>query len=169
MAISNREKVKNFIGITTNKEDAFLDQLVPAVDAVIKHSLRRDIEQQVYTEYYNGNGTRVLVLNEYPVLTSAAVSVWWDDLGYWGQAPGSFDPVASLLTQGMDYAVVLDLANSKAAPKLYRINGVWQCRYETKRGMLTSALKPGAGNIKVTYTAGYPPGGIPQDLQMAFW
>lgn len=169
--ITGVSEVKTFIGVTDTSETAFLDQLVASVDASIKKWIDRDIEQATYTDYYSGNNSKVLVLNEYPVANAAAVTgVYQDDFAYWGQAPNAFDPTLSVLVQGTNYAVVLDGRGGEASTaRLFRLDGVWAGRWEFKRGLLTPGLKSGVGNIKVTYTAGYAAGAIPQDLQLAFW
>src|SRR5580693_6442479 len=114
MAIITVPEVKIFIGIdlTDDSEIDFLTQTVKAVDAAVKKFLDRDIEQNTYVDYYNGNNSKILILNEYPIANAAAVtSVYMDNQGGWGQIPGSFDPTTQLVL-GQDYAVVLDQKNS---------------------------------------------------------
>lgn len=167
MALTTAAQVKQFLSITTATEDSFFDIVLPAVEAEVKIFLDRDIESQSYVDYYGGNGTRVLCLNEYPV--TSVTDVREDAQGYFGSVTNSFG-TDTVLVSGEDYVLAKDGRNQLAeVGRLIRLNGVWPCRYEWKRGLLTAAVKPGIGNIKVTYTAGYAANAIPKDLQMGIW
>lgn len=160
--------VKAFLSITNTTEDPFLDILVPAVDAAVKKYLDRDIEQTSYVDYYGGNNTVILTLNEAPVISVSEVKE--DVTAYYGSVAGTFGST-TILTSGVDYTVVRDGRNGLIeVGRLQRLNGcVWPCRWEYQAGLLTAVRKPGLGNIKVTYTAGYAQGSIPRDLQLACW
>jgi len=167
MALTTVTAIKTHLGLTTTDEDTFLQQSLEAVEATIKKLIDRDIESQSYTDFYCGTGNKILILNEYPV--TAVSEVREDDGGYWGSVTDSFG-TSTVLTSGVDYSLVLDGRGSTAGTgRLYRINGVWSSRWEGKRGLLTAGVKPGAGNIRVTYTAGYASNAIPKDLQLAVW
>lgn len=164
-------EVKNQLGISLAdvSEDTFLAQIVKAVDYEAKKYFDRQIEQATYTnEFYCGTNTKVLNLNEYPILSPTAVTdVRIDSMGFWGQYSGGFSTETALV-RGSDYSLVCDGYNGISdTGRLFKINGVWPARFESRRGQLAAAVKPGAGNIRVSYTAGYTV--IPYDLRLALW
>jgi hypothetical protein len=177
MALITVSEVKTYLSIALSdtSEDAFLAMLVKSLDAEAKTYFDRLIEPQLYTgEIYCGTGNKVLVLNEYPVLSAAAVTaVYLDNSANFGQTAGAFAST-TLLVAGTDYSVVLDDRSALAATapgsgtaRLWKINGVWDGRWERRFGMLGVSVKPGAGNIKVSYTAGYA--AVPQDIKLGLW
>lgn len=140
--------------------------LLAAADSALKLELDRDIEQSNYVEYYNGNGTRYLVLKHYPV--TAVTEVKLDFSGYFGH--GTLNPFdsTSVLVDGSDYVMQWD-DNAGATSNsgiLLRLNTVWsELTRAYTQGKVTQEVQPALGNIKVTYTAGYSP--VPADLQWA--
>lgn len=165
MALTTLTALKTHLGVTGTSQDAFLTQLLTAVQACFLRLIDRQLEATNYTDYYSGNGTAVLRLREYPVI--AVTSVHLDAGGFWGQAPDAFATVTGLV-QGTDYALVLDNRDAGGGTgRLYRITGVWPGRWRSKAGLLTPVLAPGAGNIKVVYRAGYET--IPADVALAIW
>jgi hypothetical protein len=165
----NLTEVKTFLkkSLADTSEDALLKQIIGAVDAEAKKFFDRQIEQATYTDYYDGNNSRVLLLNEYPV-TSVA-SVYEDTTAYWGSVTSSFG-TTTLLTSGIDYALALDGRNGVAeAGRIFKLTGVWSGRWDYRRGNLGATIKPMPGSIKVTYTAGYASGAIPQDIKLGLW
>lgn len=107
------------------------------------------------TEYYGGNGRRELFLRQRPV--QSVSSVYEDSAAYYGEADGAF-PATSLLTAGTDYCLKRDNGTGAVVSKsgiLLRIGSAWPGASERESGMLASREIEGAGNIKVTYTAGF--------------
>lgn len=166
MPITTIGAVKTHIGIVGATEDAFLAQLEPAVEAALIKLIDRQLASTVYTaDYYSGTGTPILNLREYPV--TAVAAVYEDPEGFWGQSPNAF-AADTLLTAGTDYVLVKDGRDGVAeGGRLFRLGTIWGPRWVSHRGLLTAALKRGAGNIKVSYTAGYA--AIPEELALCVW
>jgi hypothetical protein len=167
MALTSPDAVKSFMGIalTDSTLDEFFGAILPGVEAAFLGLVDRDIAATDYTDYYSGRNNRLLLLCEYPVIS--VTSVYLDPGGYWGGAPGAFAS-STLLTRGVDYELVKDGRNGTGETgRLLRINGVWPGQWQSKVGLLSSALKPGAGNIKVTMRCGYET--IPGDILLAIW
>lgn len=153
----------------------YLEALIIYADQAIKSYLKRDININQYVEYYNGNGTPNIILNQYPVYPSN-LSVWFDPQGYWGQAPNAFAS-GTLLTQGTNYAVVIDSGGARSNRGLiqYLSGGpitmaqFWLPNPPLFTGKLAATRPPcwpvGQGNLKVSYVAGFNP--IPADLVYA--
>lgn len=164
MGLTTVAAVRTHLGLD-NTEDDFLGQVLPAVEAAWAKLTDRNILQATYTEYYSGRNTNTILLREYPV--SPGVQVWLDNAAYWGTAPGAFG-TGTALTEGVDFALVKDGRGALAeCGRLYRIGGVWPCRWESRTGLLASRQTPGAGNVKVTYQAGLA--ATPSDVQLALW
>lgn len=112
---------------------------------------------RTFTDYLCGSGFSVQELKEYPVLSLS--SVYLDDAGYFGDGDSAF-AADTLLTVGQDFAL------DKSRGYLVKIGGIWPNVNQRLQGMLSSGVSDGIGNIKVTYTPGYPEG-VPYDLQEA--
>lgn len=167
MALTTLVALKLHMGIASSdtSEDAFLTQLLAAVEASFKKLTDRDIEQTTYTDYYSGKWTPIILLNEYPVIS--LTGVWLDSEGFWGTRTGSFG-ASTQLTEGQDFSLVRDGRNAvKSTGRLYRIAGVWPGRGHYESGLLLPRRVPGAGNVKATFVAGYAT--IPADIQLAIW
>lgn len=152
-----------------------LDDALRGADAAIKSYCHRDFERQTYALLYlSGTGQRDLVLPERPVVSVGAV---YEDLnGAWGQAAGAF-PASSLLTAGIDYALVLDAPDgscsrsgllrrlrSSYGPAGYMGSSIPQATLAA--GVGGPAWRRGAGTVKlVNVVAGYSP--VPADLTAA--
>src|SRR5262249_52400648 len=109
------------------------------------------------------SGDQWLVLPQWPVENVATIHV--DDGGFWGQVGGSFGS-ASLLTEGTDYALVIDTADGYSRKAMvFRINNVWDTQWDRPGGMLASLPESGRGNIKVVLTSGFDK--IPEDVSLA--
>jgi len=156
-------KILNGIAPTDTSQDAIYRLLIERCSARIEVFCRRIFAAANYTEYYAGNGDKLLPLNQRPINTVASVYV--DEGGYWGQASGAF-AAGTLLTAGTEYAIRLDGTNGTGhSGMLYRIDGVWP-KYDAYRpGTISSIPVLAPGNVKVTYNAGYAT--IPADVAMA--
>ena len=165
MPLTTGSALKLHLGIaeSSTAQDAFLGQLLESAEAAFLRLIGRRIEADDYVDYYSGANTPVLLLREYPVLSVSSVRV--DARGYWGTAADSFGATTAL-TAGVDYALVADGSGSGTG-RLFRINGVWPGQWRTRAGLLTPSLKPGAGNVKVSYRAGYE--AVPPDVALALW
>lgn len=165
MALTNRANIKTLIGIGDTSLDDVIDLMIPQADAIIKGYLQRDIEQVSYTEYYNGTGSQVLVLNQSPV--QFITSVHEDRDGYYGDGTDAF-PSSSTLVEGTDFVLRKDdntVTEKSKSGILYRIKKNWyrpQVRYGNQ---LASSPGFGMGNIKVVYVAGWAV--VPSDIQFA--
>lgn len=187
MALTTVANIKLFLGIpsTNVAEDARLGYLLTLATAAITAYLGRNIESAAYTEYYSGNGMRLLALRQRPVTAVSRVNI--DPTGYYGQGTAAF-PVANDLIAGTDYSIVYD-SEPGAIPQsrrgiLERINGgVWDLLsrdyfnsgffgfpylYAAGTGKLAHEVstRDYGGNILVVYTAGYP-APVPSDLELA--
>lgn len=153
-------KLRLSLGQSTDpaSDDPQMLMLLEAAEASVRRYLNRDLEQQSYTEYYDGTGRPQLILRQRPV--TAVSGVWLDNAGYYGQRAGAFDAATTALTQGTDFIVRPPLDQSeKNNGILEMITPIWFA-VEGR-----SCWPVGQGNVKVTYTAGYNP--IPLDLQVA--
>ena len=159
-------QLKAYLGVTgVSKKDEILESILEAASAAFANLIDRNLELTAYVDYYSGKGSKVLVLNEYPVTTVAGV--WVDSTGYWGASATAFDSNHQYVS-GLDYALVKDGRGGNAATgRLYCLRGVWPPIWLTRSGVLGAVRKPGAGNVKVSYTAGYDE--IPMDVQRAIW
>lgn len=157
------KEFRDFTGLsTTAMPNEQAEILCKAVTKVIENYVGRELVSAQRTEYYSGNGTKFVILRNYPV--TSVTSVHLDQRGYFGADVNAFDSTAELF-EGTDWALVKDGSQAKSG-MIVRIPGVWleyPSRRETFR--LTRDLVPNHGNIKVVYTAGYTT--IPFDIKMA--
>lgn len=67
--LSDRTKLKVFLRIQSSdtSQDTLLDQLLVVADRIVKAHVRRDLETTLYTDFYDGQGVRDLVLRQRPV------------------------------------------------------------------------------------------------------
>ena len=161
MALTTLNSVKNQAGISL--ADTTLDlqirSFIDGITARVKRQLNRDIEQQIYNEYYSGDNSSILFLKQYPVVTINSIIV--DDTAYFGQGPGSSP---TTLVAGTDYALMAGYNGIGSSGAVRRINGTWRA-WDHRRWGIVSRLPPlPSGNILVNYTAGYSP--VPADIQM---
>lgn len=154
MALTTLMSVKTQGGISPNdtSRDQQLRLLIEAASSLVKQHLNRDLESQTYVEYYSGNDSPVLMLNQYPVACVTQVCV--DDSGYFGAAANGFD-VSLNLTNGVDYALMSGSHGIGSSGFLRRIGTVWQRPPSRARGVLQNLPGIPNGNIKVEYTAGF--------------
>lgn len=160
---------QTFAGATPPAMEAFLALVIPEVDAAIRRDLNRPVieKQTGLVDYLEGNGRQALVLTHNPV--HSVESIFVDDSGAWGQGPDAFPPPE--LVEGVDWALRIDnpVQGWSDAGIVVVLNGVWPRRPTRYPGWLAGNMTPGAGNIKVTYTAGLTASTIypPADLTLA--
>jgi hypothetical protein len=161
VALTTLKQTKEMLGVLDDSLDVPIRMCLEAAEAAFARLTDRVLEETDYVDFYSGRGNPVLLLSEYPV--SEVTEVRLDNRGYWGDVADSFGDT-TILEQGIDYSVVKDGRNGAiSTARLYKINGVWPGKWVQKAGALGSVHRPGAGNIKVTYTAGYAR--IPMDVQ----
>lgn len=130
--------------------------------------LDRKISKKSRTEYYNGTGTKKLLLRHRPVFLTPTISVNVDESGSFGQPTDAFGSGGEL-TYGADFSIKPDQEDGTSREAiLYRLTGYWPKRSVREVGTLSPFLGESAGTIKVIYTAGYTTDTLPADLRMAF-
>ena len=164
MALTTLASVKAQGGIAAGdtSRDLQLRSLFDAVTSLVKQHLNRDLESQQYTEFYSGDGTPFLQLNQYPVTAISLVCI--DDAGYFGSAPNGF-PSNRSLVEGVDYALTYGSGGHGSTGTLRRIGTTWRRLPSRALGLLQNLPGVPNGNIKVQYTAGFTV--IPSALVMA--
>ena len=161
MALTTLADLKTYLGITDSSEDDLLNLLIADADAAILGYLDRSIEQATLTEYYSGDGTTNLLLQQRPV--TAITSVHVDSGAYAGQASGAFASTTEW-TAGEDFYAQSVVENESNPGNIIAIKGPGTFTADGDRQ--TGGEWPrGTGNIKVVYTAGYST--VPGDLAAA--
>jgi len=135
VALTTLAKIKILLSISGSGEDDRLNEVVDASDDIISRWCDRDFDSTAYTEYYDGTGTAVLVLRQYPIIGNPSeVNV-----------DGNRDFAATTaLTVSDDYIVETNGAE-----------GILRLVSAPFQGTLEPVWPRGIQNIKVTYTAGY--------------
>lgn len=123
------------------------------------------IKRAFQGQYYSGDGTKFLALRQRPVLSIEELR--YDANGYFGTGDGAFTDASTLFVAGKDYVLVVDDDRFGFSERghVARINSYWTKPNERIRGVLVSMPGNSLGNIKISYTAGYPT--CPMDLQGA--
>jgi hypothetical protein len=125
------------------------------------------INRVYQNQYYSGDGTKFLALRQRPVLSVQELR--YDANGYFGKTPAPATPFDSstVLVEGTDWVLVVDDDRYGFSERghVARINSYWTKPNERVRGVLVSMPGNALGNIKISYTAGYPL--CPIDLQGA--
>lgn len=166
MAISTLERLELRMGFTPGDNpdlDTLLTMLLGQAESVIMGDVScvLDSPPVAATEYYRGNGTNALFLRRWPVVSVSGVWVWSGS--YWNQGEDAF-PTESALVEGRDYALDIDQPDGTSRSGiLFRLGCNWPARW-TRSRTLNASPGPSLGDIKVTYTAGWPT--LPADLEM---
>lgn len=71
--LASLQDLKDFLKMSETTDDDKLFELLKAADAEFKRRTRLAFETATYTEYYDGNGQRSLLLKEYPVVSITTV------------------------------------------------------------------------------------------------
>ena len=164
MALTTLASVKAYAGIaaTDTSRDIQLRYLIDAVNSLVTQQLNRNIEMSEYVEYYSGNGSALLMLNQFPVANVTYVCI--DDVGYFGSNVGGFDQSQNLVL-GVDFAIMSGAKGVGSNGILRRIGATWHCRPSRATGVIENLPGIPHGNIKVRYTAGFDV--IPPAIVMA--
>src|SRR4030065_496422 len=133
---------KTALKVGDDSEDAVLTQYSGEIDARIKAFLGYDIEETVYTEeLYDGNGTQYLFPKAVPVTVLTKLEVYEglnsDDSEDWEEWNVAGDEYTRLIKANGGFYLFID---GNVFPK-------------------------GEQNIRLTYTAGYTSGTLPQDIE----
>jgi hypothetical protein len=92
--IINLSEVKDLFEITVQTDDSILNALLKGNEKKAAQICRRIFEDTVYTEYYDGNGTNILQVKNYPIIS--VTSIYDDEDRTYG---------ASSLISSADYAI----------------------------------------------------------------
>lgn len=127
--------------------DATLEAILDGVEASIAMYLGYDPQGGTATEYYDGDGTPLLVLGRKGVASVSAV--YEDRRGFYGDNADGFD-IETELDAGVGYA--LQVRGPDRTGVLVRIDGIWP--YVQRRGWrrLSNSKSPCLGCVQVTYT-----------------
>jgi uncharacterized phiE125 gp8 family phage protein len=134
-------RLKTWLQVSDASDDARLAQIGDAVSARIEQYCNRIFVAQTLTETHDGDGSRRLLLNEYPVVFVSSIAV-------------KATPASSFVTlsQGVDF----DLDTSRGRVQL--------------RGTSSASFPVGFQNVLVTYLAGFGPQddlALPADIYQA--
>lgn len=137
--LAARADIKTMLGLTTTAQDTLLDLIKNAVEARVQRMTGRDflIPSVDYTEYYDGDGSNVLRLDQRPIISIS--SIYSDPARLFGAE--TLIPASDLISN-----------DAKG----------WRLGYVE---LLTYKFLKGIKSTKITYSAGYTT--IPYDLSMA--
>lgn len=139
VALVTLADTKAFLKITASTEDTILETLVNAVSVLVSNYLGRKLVSAAFTEYYDGDGSDTLVLNQFPVTALSSIN----------------DDPTRTFAGSTEVVIARDTILDGNAG----IVRVWNGK---------PAFIYGRSNIKVTYTAGYTAGSnVPADLMLA--
>lgn len=170
MLLASLNEMKTFLDIDPedSSEDKLLNYYSEIATEWIEELLDRKISKKFRVEYYNGTGSKKLLLRHRPVYTTPTIAVNVDESGSFGQPTDAFDSGGELV-YGTDFSLKIDQEDGTSRSAiLYRLTGFWPKRSVRERGTLSPFLGESSGTIKVTYTAGYTTDTLPADLRMAF-
>lgn len=132
---------------------------------------RPDMSKRERTEYYSGTGSPRLALRNRPVYADPVPQAWVDDRGYFGAPSAAFtdgNGNSQTLVYGTDFALeVMEEGVPVRSGILWRIDSVWPRKSYRQQGYLFPYQGGGAGNVKVTYTAGYTVDTLPEQVRAA--
>jgi hypothetical protein len=183
VAIAELSDLKLHLGITTTDKDAELGAVLSISNQAVLSFLGRPVELAERTEYHDGYGMPDIVLRVWPVVFSYTGSdgvtvtcepqCWVDPTGYYGDNPdGAFDDDTEL-EFGSEFTIRRDDSvptSDCVSNATYGRSGILRrlgtsIRGDVVLGRPASSLASryrqavwpvGQGNVKVTYTAGYP-------------
>ncbi len=136
--------LKTFLGVTTTPLDVKLAAVKADIEAAVKNFCGRDllVPSTPYTEYYDGDGSQQLIVNQRPVISVASIYV---------------DP-SCLFESG---SLVPNLNSGSPAELI-------SSQRKLNSGIIelfSYAFYRGRRSVKITYSAGYST--VPSDLQRA--
>lgn len=75
MALVTVEKCREFLNLEDDNESSHVEDLIDYVSAFIETYTRRTFLTATYTEYYDGNGTDTLFLNQRPINSITSIHI----------------------------------------------------------------------------------------------
>lgn len=139
--INSVSEYKEFleIDISNPSEDELIEDYALEVEDWVKEYIGRDLEASAYVEKYDGDGSKFLVTEQFPI-NSVAYIKYYDGLD------GSNEEVWTAYTLGDHYA------------RLVITNG---CKIYLDGGIFVR----GTQNIEVSYNAGYSSSTMPKEIK----
>ena len=131
--------LKVFLKITGGAADSKLSFLINEISKAVNTFVGHFLLSKTYTEYYNGDGSRELMVKNFPIISIT-----------------SLHNADSLRT--FDGSTVIDVSADVLINKPSAILELWNDE---------AAFLRGRANIKLVYTAGYAVANIPNDIQLA--
>jgi hypothetical protein len=132
-ALTERQTVKDDLGITDTASDAKIDRLINSVSAAIDKHCRRVFARGTLSEKVAGKGTPIVMLARPPIVSIASI-----------------DEDGAALVEGDDYEI-----KSDDAATLYKIDGAWGWRTVGTGGIRNDPL---AGYERELITVNYDGG-----------
>ena len=171
MILTDLVELKEYLEIDprNTKYDRQLLLFAESASAMIEEFLDRSLEKKSRTEFYDGSGTRELILRARPVFTSPTPRAFWDNGGFFGEGTDGFDSTTEL-DYGDDFVVRIDDSDSLGVGQsgiLLRQRTVWERPQIRSVGLVSPYKGKGWGNIKVIYTAGYEVDTLPSQIRLA--
>lgn len=163
MSLTTTADIMTAVGITDTSQEARIDNLRKKVEAAVINYLKWNPEVLIDTvDYYDGSGKPDITLRR-PFVKDVD-SVKYDPTGYYGDGANAFG-TGSAMTKGSDYVLRREGPLGKAG-LLRRISIASNLLFPSdmlffgQAGGLSFSYPPfwpvGYGNVKVTYTSGWP-------------
>jgi len=133
--LTTYESVKAYLGLTNDDDQALIEAMIDSVSAVIETFCQRKFKSRAYVEYYSGDGTTELMVDQYPV---TAITDIWDDVNH------DFTDSYKIDTSNILFSDI----GSNLSDGIVLLEG--------------DTFRSGVKNVKISYTAGYTT--IPLDL-----
>jgi len=74
LSIITNADVKSFLNISVTDDDTLIDDIITRIEAYIQNVYcQRKFEAQDLTEYYDGDGTDTLLLDNYPIVSITSI------------------------------------------------------------------------------------------------
>lgn len=154
MALVTSANYKTRAGITGSTYDSQIAALIPEAESIVARFLDRVLEDSGsdITEYYNGTGTGVLLLNAYPVTSITSVS-------YLSSVSAG---AASYTAYGTD-----EYYHDADTGALFRYSGIDYSFVDSPAWDLVWPIGP--KNIKVVYQGGWTSATVPSDVESCIY
>lgn len=75
LSLASLSDLKAYLAITHNNDDALLSRLLLAASKWFESQIGRNVASALYTDTKSGNGSRVMVLDHYPVSAVSSVTI----------------------------------------------------------------------------------------------
>lgn len=138
LAIVSLSDLKSYLQITSSDKDTLLGDLMNSASHLANRLTGRFFRDKDYTEYYDGDGTRELILKNAPINSITSIH---DDVNRDFNSDSQIDVSADVLQE--TESGIVRLWNNE------------------------SAFVKGTANIKVVYNAGYTQALMPHDIRFA--